>query len=62
MADKKKVFEYLNVLRDSGIVNMFGSGAYVQRTFNVTSEEANKFVLDWMAEKEKNSDRTDGIL
>jgi len=45
---KQDVFEYLDELRESGIVNMFGAGAYVMAEFNMTKQEAREYVKDWM--------------
>ena len=40
--------EYLDDLRDSGVTNMLGAGAYVQATFDETRQRANKIVTYWM--------------
>lgn len=42
------VLEYLDDLRASGVTNMFGAGAYVQRDFGVDRDTARTWVLDWM--------------
>lgn len=39
---------YLNDLQRSGVVNMFGSGEYVQDEFGVTRHEARAIVKQWM--------------
>ena len=41
-------YEYLDRLRESGVVNMFGAGEYVETEFDVTKQEAKEIVLDWM--------------
>ena len=42
-------FEYLDILRASGITNMFGSSIYLTKQFDdLTKKEANKIVLAWM--------------
>jgi hypothetical protein len=46
--DKVRVFDYLNALRDSGIVNMFGSVPYVRRVFDVSQADGVKLVVEWM--------------
>jgi len=43
-----EVFEYLDKLRSSGAVNMFGAGPYVQETFEMTKKEAGWYVGEWM--------------
>lgn len=48
MADKVRVFDYLNALRDSGITNMFGATPYVQRVFDVPRKEATDLLVEWM--------------
>ena len=48
MADKVRVFDYLNALRDSGITNMFGATPYVQRVFDIPRKEAMDLLVEWM--------------
>ena len=43
-----EVFEYLDALRKSGVINMMGAGAYVQREFEMSREDARDIVLEWM--------------
>ena len=45
---EKRVFIYLNMVRDSGITNMFGAGPYVEREFSVTKREAVALLSSWM--------------
>jgi uncharacterized protein YciI len=40
--------QFLNELRDSGIVNMFGSMTYVRDQFGLSKAEATAIVLEWM--------------
>ena len=40
--------DYLNALRDSGVTNMFGAGAYLQSHFGITREAARAILLEWM--------------
>lgn len=44
---------YLDDLRESGVTNMFGSGDYLQRDFNVDRHEAKQIVLYWMGSFEE---------
>jgi len=43
-----QVFAFLNMLRDSGKVNMFGAGPYVQEAFDFNRHQAKQYVLAWM--------------
>ena len=40
--------DFLNALRDSGVTNMFGAGAYLQREFGITRQKAKTILLEWM--------------
>lgn len=40
--------EYLDELRESGDINMWGAPAYVEREFGVTSKEASEITSYWM--------------
>jgi hypothetical protein len=40
--------EFLNDLRESGIVNMFGAAIYVQDHFDVSKTQAKDALLAWM--------------
>jgi hypothetical protein len=41
-------YGYLNALRDSGIVNMFGAGAYLREQFGLSRSEARTILTAWM--------------
>jgi hypothetical protein len=41
-------YEYLNALRGSGVVNMWGAGAYLQDQFGLSRTEARTIVIAWM--------------
>jgi len=43
-----QVFAFLDALRDSGKVNMFGAGPYVQEAFDFSRQQAKQYVLAWM--------------
>jgi hypothetical protein len=45
---ENEYYEYLNALRESGAVNMFGAGPYLQDEFGVSRSEARTIVLAWM--------------
>jgi hypothetical protein len=41
-------FEYLDVLRESGVTNMFGAGPYLRDEFGLDKREARQVLLEWM--------------
>lgn len=43
------VCEYLNDLRLSGVVNMFGAGPYVESEFRLTKQEVRSLLTLWMS-------------
>lgn len=45
---KNKYWIYLENLRKSGVVNMYGAGPYLQKAFDLTKDEAKEILLDWM--------------
>jgi hypothetical protein len=45
---EKEVMQYLNVLRDSGVTNMFGAAPYVQEEFGLDRAEARRVLTLWM--------------
>ena len=40
--------DYLDEIRKSGIVNMFGAGTYLQEEFSLSREEARTILKYWM--------------
>jgi hypothetical protein len=46
--DKEEMFEYLDVLRETGVTNMFGAAPYLQQAFGLDKNEAKTILLDWM--------------
>lgn len=44
---QKKHFQYLDGLRTSGVTNMLGSPAYLQRTFAMKKTESYKVFQAW---------------
>jgi len=52
-----RVYEYLDDLRDSGVVNMFGAAPYLMHAFGFDKNEANTWLCAWMEDfVEKHSD------
>jgi len=40
--------EYLDVLRESGVTNMYGAGPYLQREFEIDQKDAHAILSYWM--------------
>lgn len=45
---QQEVNIFLDVVRSSGVTNMFGAGPYVQEHFKVSNSEARNFLSEWM--------------
>ena len=45
---KNKYWIYLENLRKSGVVNMAGAAPYLMKAFDLSKAEADKILLDWM--------------
>ncbi len=41
-------FQYLDDLRESGVTNMFGAGAWLRSDFGLGRREAGAVLSDWM--------------
>lgn len=52
-------FEYLNRLRESGEVNMFGASPYIAFEFDIPRREASKILSEWMAWVQENPSNRD---
>jgi hypothetical protein len=46
---KPEIHTYLCALRDSGVVNMWGAGPYLEERFDMPRAEAKQALLDWIA-------------
>jgi hypothetical protein len=46
---KENIFKYLNDLRDSGVTNMWGASAYLERDLGLSKREAKDALLEWIA-------------
>ena len=46
--EKEEMFDYLDTLRQSGVVNMFDATPYVQEAFDLTKAEAKAILKEWM--------------
>ena len=45
---EKEVMNFLNLLRESGVTNMFGAGPYVEEEFDIDQREARRILSLWM--------------
>lgn len=45
---QQEVNVFLDILRSSGVTNMFGAVPYIQEHFNVKKNEASDFLSVWM--------------
>lgn len=48
MSEKQVMFNFLEELRKSGQINMFGAAPYLQEMFDLNRYEARDIVLEWM--------------
>ena len=44
----EKCFEYLDALRLSGVMNMFGAGQYLEAEFGLNKRYARTVLSEWM--------------
>lgn len=47
-ADTNEHFKFLNYLRRSGAINMFGAGPYLQEVFDMDARTARDTLTNWM--------------
>ena len=45
---EKEMFDYLNGLRESGAVNMFGARPYLAEQFELSKSESSDILQKWM--------------
>lgn len=46
----EKYYNYLNELRETGLVNMFGAAIYLENDFGLSHEKAKEILLKWIVE------------
>jgi hypothetical protein len=44
----EQYFSYLNVLRESGVTNMFGASPFLEKEFGLNRHEAKNVLAAWM--------------
>ena len=59
MQNVREEFAFLNRLRESGDVNMFGASPYVEEAFDVDRNTAKEIVGAWMRWISENPSRVD---
>ncbi len=47
-SNEQEVFQYLDALRESGVTNMYGAGAFLRDRFDFSKQEAREFLMAWM--------------
>jgi hypothetical protein len=52
---RENVFLFLEAVRETGSINMFGAAPYIQEEFNCTRKEAKDLLLDWMQNRSSDS-------
>ena len=55
-----KVFNFLNDLRDSGKVNMFGARPYIIKTFGTGEKKSSEILILWMKNFEERREWNEG--
>jgi hypothetical protein len=48
MNDNTRYFAYLNALRESGSINMFGAAPHLAAAFSLSNSQARDILLKWM--------------
>ena len=46
---KNEIFLYLDDLRESGAINMFGATPYIVSLFDLSKKDARNVLSDWMS-------------
>lgn len=49
--DKESYYFYLDMLRDSGRINMYGAAPYLAKEFAISKYEARDVLAEWMKER-----------
>lgn len=48
LPSQNEVNIFLDILRSSGVTNMWGAGTYIQEHFDVSKYQAGDFLKEWM--------------
>lgn len=52
---QERVNTFLDIVRESGKINMFGAAPYIAETFGVSRREAQQYLLNWMQSFKENN-------
>lgn len=52
---QERVDAFLDIVRESGKINMFGAAPYIAETFGVSRREAQQYLLNWMQSFKENN-------
>lgn len=44
----EQYFAFLDIIRESGQINMFGAAPVLQEVYGLTRQESRKILLEWM--------------
>ena len=58
---KQEVFQYLDIVQESGFINMFGASHLISETFDVSRKEARTLLNQWMKSEYIDEGHTDGV-
>lgn len=47
-ADREELFDHLDLVRESGEINMFAAPNYLRENFDVSRKCANQIFLEWI--------------
>lgn len=48
---EQEVFDYLDFVRESGVINMFGATPYIMEEFDTDKVESRRLLTKWMKSK-----------
>ena len=51
--DKQQYFNFLDILRETGVTNMFGAPMYLVDEFGLSRSEARTITKEWMEQFER---------
>ena len=54
-SDREEYFSYLDALRESSLVNMFGASLQLAHEFDIDSKTARSVLSDWMKNFKKSN-------
>ena len=51
MTNKDEVFAFLDIIRETGSINMFGAAPSIMKEFDVSKKEAKDLLMQWMEQQ-----------